>query len=287
MTDEEQSWLQLRDDVDPGGGDNQASSESSELKGSSNKTKTSRESLSQLPRLLISRRWWWTTLLVIAGMALLARLGFWQLDRLDQRRSTNAQLIQQLNSSPINLNNEQLPANLADLEDRQAVVSGSFDYSSQVMLTQQNWQGRPGVHLITPFLVDRLDVAILVDRGWIPAREAATGDLDSYNDGSTAEAEGVIRLSDSISGVPSGIEAPKEEWYRVDVAAIETQMPYALMPVYLQWLPEGPDLELPYRAEREIDLSEGSHLGYAIQWFLFATVLGVGYLALILQREKR
>jgi surfeit locus 1 family protein len=64
-------------------------------------------------------------------------------------------------------------------------------------------------------------------------------------------------------------------------------MPYTLMPVYLQWLPKDPDLELPYRAEREIDLSEGSHLGYAIQWFLFATVLGVGYLSLILQQEKR
>jgi surfeit locus 1 family protein len=287
MTEEDQSWSPIRDDIDTGGGDSQASSESSELKDSTKQGTISRESLSQLPRLLISRRWWWTTLLVIAGMALLARLGFWQLDRLDQRRSTNAQLIQQLNSSPINLNSEQLPANLADLEDRQAVVSGSFDYSSQVMLTQQNWQGRPGVHFITPFLVDRLDVAILIDRGWIPAREAATGDLASYNDGSTADVEGVIRLSDSISAVPSGLNEPKEDWYRVDVAAIEAQMPYTLMPVYLQWLPEGPDLELPYRAEREIDLSEGSHLGYAIQWFLFATVLGVGYLALILQREKR
>lgn len=286
MTEEEQSWLQLRDDVDPGGGE-QASSESSELKGSTNKAKISRESLSQLPGLLISRRWWWTTLLVLAGIGLLARLGFWQLDRLDQRRSSNAQLIQQLNSSPINLNSEQLPADLENLEDRQAAVSGSFDYSSQIMLTQQNWQGRPGVHLITPFIVDGRDVAILVDRGWIPSRKAATGDLDRYNDESSADVDGVIKLSDSIAGVPTGLTEPREEWYRVDVAAIEAQMPYTLMPVYLQWLPKDPDLELPYRAEREIDLSEGSHLGYAIQWFLFATVLGVGYLSLILQQEKR
>ena len=192
-----------------------------------------------------------------------------------------------MNSSPINLNNEQLPADLEKLEDRQAAVSGSFDYSSQIMLTQQNWQGRPGVHLITPFFVDGRDVANLVDRGWIPSREAATGDLDRYNDESSADVDGVIKLSDSIAGVPTGLTEPREEWYRVDVAAIEAQMPYTLMPVYLQWLPKDPDLELPYRAEREIDLSEGSHLGYAIQWFLFATVLGVGYLSLILQQEKR
>jgi len=287
MTEEDQSWSPIRDDIDTGGGDSQASSESSELKDSTKQGTISRESLSQLPRLLISRRWWWTTLLIIAGMVLLAWLGFWQLDRLDQRRSSNAQLIQQLNSSPINLNREQLPVELENLEDRLALVSGSFDFSSQVLLTQQNWQGRPGVHLITPFLVDGLDEAILVNRGWIPAREAATGDLARFNDESSADVEGVIRLSDSISDVQSGLNAPKQEWYRVDVAAIESQMPFALMPVYLEWLPEGLDLELPYRAEQEIDLSEGSHLSYAIQWFLFATVLGVGYLALILQREKR
>jgi surfeit locus 1 family protein len=220
-------------------------------------------------------------------MALLARLGFWQLDRLDQRRSSNAQLIQQLNSSSINLNKEQLPVELENLEDRRATVSGSFDYPSQILLTQQNWQGRPGVHLITPFLVDGLDEAILVDRGWIPAREAATGDLARFNDESSVDVEGVIRLSDTIAGSQPGLNAPKEQWYRIDVAAIGPQMPFALMPVYLQWQPEGLDLELPYRAEQEIDLSEGSHLSYAIQWFLFATVLGAGYLALILQREKQ
>ena len=35
-----------------------------------------------------------------------------------------------------------------------------------------------------------------------------------------------------------------------------------------------------------VDLSEGPHLGYAIQWFLFATVLGVGYYFFVRRQER-
>jgi cytochrome oxidase assembly protein ShyY1 len=34
----------------------------------------------------------------------------------------------------------------------------------------------------------------------------------------------------------------------------------------------------PQREPIDIELSDGSHLGYAIQWFLFVPLLGGGYL---------
>ena len=49
--------------------------------------------MGELGRTLFSRRWWWVTLIVLVLMAVFARLGFWQLDRLEQRRAANAQLI--------------------------------------------------------------------------------------------------------------------------------------------------------------------------------------------------
>ena len=69
---------------------------------------------------------------------------------------------------------------------------------------------------------------------------------------------------------------PQKEWYRVDVAAIEQQMPYELLPFYILQAPEG-NGELPFRSEPQIDLSESSHLGYAFQWFIFSLGLGIGY----------
>ena len=40
------------------------------------------------PVKLVSRRWIIPTILVIVGMIVLARLGIWQLDRLQQKRTT-------------------------------------------------------------------------------------------------------------------------------------------------------------------------------------------------------
>jgi surfeit locus 1 family protein len=58
-------------------------------------------------------------------------------------------------------------------------------------------------------------------------------------------------------------------------------MPYELLPIYLLQAPDGSADGLPYRAEPERDFSEGPHLGYAVQWFLFAAILGAGYLGYV------
>ena len=64
---------------------------------------------------LFNRRWWWTTLLVIAGVAVLIRLGFWQLDRLDQRRAFNAYVAERWNQAPFDVNQHAIPADLSKL----------------------------------------------------------------------------------------------------------------------------------------------------------------------------
>jgi surfeit locus 1 family protein len=235
--------------------------------------------LSQMPGVLFGRPWLWSTLVVIVGMLFLGRLGFWQLDRLDQRRATNALLEQQFNSERLDLN-EGLPAgNPADLVDRRAVVNGRFDYAEQIVLKEQNFSGRPGVHLITPLIIEGQSEAILVDRGWIPATEAAEGGLEAFDETAVQPLEGVLKGSQTLSrGRQTIIEANQTEWYRIDIEAIQTLSSYDLAPVYLIQSPsEENGTTLPIREESELDLSEGSHLGYAIQWFLFALILGIVY----------
>ena len=58
-------------------------------------------------------------------------------------------------------------------------------------------------------------------------------------------------------------------------------MPYQLLPVFIKQAPGETNEQPPLRSEREVDLSEGPHLGYAVQWFLFSTILGVMYIALV------
>ena len=49
--------------------------------------------------------------------------------------------------------------------------------------------------------------------------------------------------------------------------------------------PDG-NVALPYREEPRFDLSEGPHLSYAIQWFLFSLMLGAGYFYYVHRQES-
>jgi surfeit locus 1 family protein len=240
--------------------------------------------LSSLPRLFVSRRWWWVSLLVIAGMVITFRLGIWQLDRLQQRRAENAEFIEQNNAASLVLDSLPLNSQPSDLKasglkDRNAMAVGRFDFSEQIVLVQQNYQGRPGGHLVAPFIIAGGDEAILVDRGWIPAHEIEQGDFKTFSDPNQDKIHGSLQPSQTLSGGrETEVEGHQQEWYRIDINAIQEQMPYDLAQVFLlEKPPSEVQEELPIRVEPEIDLSDGPHLGYAIQWFFFCTILAIGY----------
>jgi surfeit locus 1 family protein len=64
-------------------------------------------------------------------------------------------------------------------------------------------------------------------------------------------------------------------------------MPFRLLPVYLQLSEQDPPQVEGLPAPAPLpELSEGPHLGYALQWFAFATIALVGYVVL-LRRGRR
>jgi surfeit locus 1 family protein len=123
--------------------------------------------------------------------------------------------------------------------------------------------------------------AVLVDRGWIPQAQNNASGQAQYNVPGQVTVAGYAALSQELSGRETVIpDEPQSEWYRIDIEAIQAQMPYDLLPIYVYAAP-GDDQELPYRREQEIDLSEGPHLGYALQWFTFSLGLGIAYIIYI------
>lgn len=243
---------------------------------------------------LFSRQWWKTTLLVLAAVAVMIRLGIWQLDRLEQRRAFNNRVATQMAEDPLILSGGDIESDLYSMEYRSVIVHGEYDLTRQVVLRNQDWQGRLGVHLLTPLLIDGGELAVLVDRGWIPYEDYTSGKLDLYDLPGQAQIEGVIRRSQSkpaIGGradqVPEPGEAPLEAWNWINIGDISQQLPYQLLPVYIVALPGSGSPQLPYRSELELDLSEGPHLGYAFQWFIFAAILGIGYPVYLRREESR
>jgi surfeit locus 1 family protein len=243
----------------------------------------------RFPLIFFSRQWWWATILVVLGVALLGRLGFWQLERLEQRRAYNAELARQLAEPPFLITGENLPGEPAEWRHRQVRVEGEFDFSQQLVLLAQNYHGRPGVHLVAPLRIAGSEKAVLVNRGWIPAREAAVAQLAHYDEPGPVVITGTLQTTQALprsanQSAPAAAAGPRLEWYRVDIPAIQVQMPYELLPLFVQQAPpEGVDTQPPYQIASEPPLSEGSHLGYAVQWFTFALMLAVGYFFFVLR----
>ena len=243
--------------------------------------------------------WLWATLAVALGLLLLAGLGFWQLQRLSQRRAANAFLLGRLQAPPLLIDGSGLDPGAADL--RQAVVTGTYDFAEEVILRNRTYNELPGVHVLTPLRIDGSDTAMLVDRGWLPYEVSANDQRAEFHaPAGKVEVRGILRQAQVYTGglapadPPLGPSRPRlDAWFRVDLPRIQEQMPYKLLPVYLEEdsatvvnTTAGADATPRFpRPAPDIELSEGPHLAYAIQWFSFAAILLGGYV-LLYQRRR-
>jgi len=244
-----------------------------------------------LLRNMFSRRWWIATLLVFIGTLVLIRLGIWQLDRLETRRAFNAQVESSRALQILDLNQER-PQNLIEMEWRAVHVFGQYDFENQVALRNKYRGEEYGYHLLTPLLIS--GTAVLVDRGWIPADDnSAPEDWRKYDDVGEVRVEGQIRLGQvkpAYGGVADALPRDGlrlEVWNNADVARIAGQLPYPILPIYIQPNVEGADSTPPIPFQPELDLTEGSHFGYALQWFTFAAILFGGYPFFLRQQELK
>jgi surfeit locus 1 family protein len=221
-------------------------------------------------------------------MVILARLGFWQLDRLEQRREANIQVAEALQAPAFDIQEADIPQDISQWKNRLVSGQGYFDHERQMLLKVQNWGYRAGVNLITPLVLDDGQTAVLVNRGWIPDTESGPEVVSAFNVPGEVTVEGYVALSQELAREPAATpEGPQSEVYRVDIPVIQPQMPYKLLPFYIVQSPQNNNVELPYRLERQIDLSEGNHLSYAMQWFIFSIGLGVAYLIFVHKNPQK
>ena len=242
-------------------------------------------------RNLFSRKWWLLTLLVIAGALVLFRLGIWQLDRLKERRAFNAQYIT-IHSEPVLDLNQSQPANLLAMEWRPAEFTGKYDFENQIAVRNQYYNGQYGYDLMTPLLSN--GVAVLVDRGWIPADGNSTPiEWRQYDVTGDVKVVGQIRVGSGkpvFGGVPDALPVDGSKlaiWNNPDVAQVAKQLPYPILPIYLQPNADDAKTKPPIPFQPVIDLSEGPHFGYAMQWFAFSAILLVGYTYYVKKQESR
>ena len=256
---------------------------------------------------IFSRKWILFTILVVLAMIGLVRLGFWQLDRMDQKVAYNTTLAERWRMEPYDLTTQPLPADRTELAYRRIQAAGEFDYTNQILIADQVYAGTSGYVVVTPLVLSP-NRAVLVARGWVPYDKAPKQTWPEFEEPANLPVTGIIHETQvlpepggwlawvlNLFGVkraappplPPPPATPRTEWYRIDIPAIQQQLPYQLEPVYIEQMPEAarsPE-QFPIRQEPPL-LDEGNHLSYAIQWFTFALVLGFGYIMLVRHRER-
>jgi surfeit locus 1 family protein len=223
--------------------------------------------------------------LTVVGMALFARLGFWQLDRAEQKEELLAQYAAGQRTQ-IAITSE----NADSLARYQRVsVTGRYDPAHQILLDNMpSHSGRPGFRVLTP--LQSPAGWLLVDRGWLPlgATRAELPDV-SVSDGErniTGTMDALPRAGITLESSPIAATAP---WPRVlsfpKQADLEQQLGHKLIPGVLLLDSSHPDgyeriweAHLGFKPER--------HIGYAVQWFALAGAAALIFILMGFRTKK-
>ena len=116
--------------------------------------------------------------IVLVVLGILIALGFWQLDRATQKRILLAGYSVDPNATVVQLEPDLQSA--TDLRYQFASATGYYDARHQFLLDNRTSHGRAGYHVLTPFKLRESQVAVLVNRGWIPKTFGA-GDLPAVD----------------------------------------------------------------------------------------------------------
>jgi surfeit locus 1 family protein len=223
----------------------------------------------------------------VAAALVCARLGLWQVRRLQARRAANSVALAARSQPPVELNRADT-AGIA-LVNRRVRARGRYDHDHDIVLRGKVYKGVPGVEIVSPLLLDEGKAgAILVNRGFVPSPDAVTVVTDSLHEPGEVRVEGIALSVPAEGGAP--LERGGEtSWARLNLEPLRARLPYPISPVYLR---QTPDSALP-RFPRRLDpppLDDGPHLSYAIQWFAFsimAVVFGIVVLRQTGQRGKK
>ncbi|HSU16870.1 SURF1 family protein [Longimicrobium sp.] len=232
---------------------------------------------------------------VLGMCALCVRLGFWQLDRLQQRKARNHAVEVALRMPTLDFDSLTAAAVERQPElfiNRKVRVTGTYDPAGDIVLRGRSSDGNPGVHIVTPILVPHVPQALLVNRGWVPSPDAATVDARPYAEPGERTIVGLfmeVPRNTQAGGQPAETTVGGKRvttYRRLDLDVLRRRSPRPVLPLYVQQLPDSGAAGRPPVRVPTPPLDNGPHLSYAVQWFSFAAI-GIIGLIVVWVRQRR
>ena len=224
------------------------------------------------------------SILILATMAFLVSLGFWQLDRADQKRTIEAS-IQKANTGVVELIVNQ--NELLNKEYYEVRLQGSYVSDKQFIYDNQIVDQASGYYVLTPFVLTGQSNAIMINRGFIPWNGRRDQLADIAVDSASREIK--IQVSKPIKRIELKTSDISNQFpvliQAIDFDVIEEISSTSFVDVIGLLDPSSDDGFVrkwePYTGSIE------KHIGYAIQWFLMALVLGIIGIRIGLKQRKK
>jgi surfeit locus 1 family protein len=235
----------------------------------------------------ILRRPRWIVAIVVGIMIslLFIRLGIWQLDRLDERRAQNTTIEGRMAEPPRPLVGilGQYGGDADAMAYRHAVAEGEFRTDDEFFSIGRTYGDLSGTLVATPFDLEDGSVLIVV-RGLVPPGTPGPPAPGYEPAAGVMRIEGPLQPGEESTAIG---ESPPDagdltSLSRLDLEYIDRWVSGDVLPVLLfleGWTVLNPE-NIPEPIPRP-ELTEGSHLGYAVQWFAFALIVFFGVAALV------
>ena len=225
-------------------------------------------------RFLFRPKWIAFHLLCLGAVLLMINLGVWQLRRLDERKEFNAEVVERSELPPVSIDELLAEPGFSPEEAtwRRVTASGVW-LPQQVTVFNRSQDGLAGDNVVTALEQDNA-TTVLVNRGFVPVGvdqpPAPSGDVAII--GTVRNSQGRRRGELTDQGLAL------TEVRRIDLDRLSPQFPGTVAPVYLDLIASEPPTEGDYPAPiPPPELSEGPHLSYAMQWFIFSAAVVVGW----------
>ncbi|MBA2709291.1 MAG: SURF1 family protein [Tatlockia sp.] len=223
---------------------------------------------------------WRMTLLTCVALAFFCHLGFWQLERAQEKiEMLSAQASQAKQASKRWQSEDPLPKQYQSIR-----VSG--DYLDQHLLfDNQHYQHQLGYHVLTPFQMANGSL-ILIDRGWVSADQRRqvlpkiSTPMNSTLDGTVyypSEKNWVLGPNLEKKGAKLTIVE------RIDTKLVGQFLHKSVYPFIIRLNKESGQEYV--REWPVVAMSPDRHYGYAFQWFAIASVILILFVALNLKKK--
>lgn len=215
------------------------------------------------------------TALMLAALAVLMGLGFWQLQRLQWKEGLIAKIEARTKAPPIILQEAAAMAEQGrDPSYYRVRASGRFDHAKERYLFAVS-EGRGGWHVIAPFATEDGET-VLIDRGFVPDDRRAPASRTKGQVEGVVAVTGIVRMPETPGSFTPDNEPEANRWFWRDLAAMARSMfqdePVKLAPFFLEAekgeVPGG----WPEGGQTRLDIPN-NHLQYAVTWFLLAACL--------------